>query len=43
VVARFGDVPAIVEWDQNIPTLDELQAQSASACAFARERTEATA
>jgi uncharacterized protein (UPF0276 family) len=31
VVARFGSVPAIVEWDDNVPTLDELQAQSEQA------------
>lgn len=31
VVARFGAVPAIVEWDDNVPSLDELEAQSAQA------------
>jgi len=41
VIARFGDVPAIVEWDQNIPTLDELQAHSAVAREFARARMQA--
>lgn len=31
VVARFGRVPAIIEWDENVPTLDALEEQSAMA------------
>ena len=31
VVRRFGHVPCIVEWDENVPELDVLLAESASA------------
>jgi uncharacterized protein (UPF0276 family) len=38
VLERFGDVPAIVEWDQNLPALDALEAEHARARAFAQAR-----
>lgn len=31
VVERFGDVPAIVEWDQNLPALEVLEAEASRA------------
>lgn len=31
VVALFGRVPTIIEWDENVPSLDELRAEASSA------------
>jgi uncharacterized protein (UPF0276 family) len=37
VVRRFGPVPAIVEWDENVPTLRELEEQARLAETVERE------
>ncbi|HET9551472.1 MAG TPA: DUF692 domain-containing protein [Anaeromyxobacteraceae bacterium] len=37
VVRRFGPVPAIVEWDERIPPLDEVVAESRAAAAVEAE------
>lgn len=37
VVRRFGPVPAIVEWDENVPTLAELELEAAKAAHLERE------
>jgi uncharacterized protein (UPF0276 family) len=34
---RFGDVPALIEWDTNIPALDVLMAEAAKADALRAE------
>jgi uncharacterized protein (UPF0276 family) len=36
-LARFGEVPTLVEWDTDIPPLEVLLAEAASARAIARE------
>ncbi len=37
VVRRFGPVPAIVEWDENVPPLEELRAEVARAAQIETE------
>jgi uncharacterized protein (UPF0276 family) len=34
---RFGRVPALVEWDEHVPPLDEVVAESVKARAVERE------
>jgi uncharacterized protein (UPF0276 family) len=36
-VARFGDVPSLIEWDEGVPELDILLAESRKAQALADE------
>jgi uncharacterized protein len=36
-LARFGDAPALIEWDTAIPPLDVLLAQAARADAVAKK------
>ena len=40
-VARFGEVPTIIEWDENIPEFSELLDQSATAARLMRETLDA--
>lgn len=39
VLDRFGDVAAIVEWDQDLPALEALEAEHARTRAFVQART----
>jgi uncharacterized protein len=42
-VARFGEVPTIIEWDEHIPEFSELLDQSATAARLMREVLDAQA
>jgi uncharacterized protein (UPF0276 family) len=37
VVRRFGPIPTIVEWDDNVPSLDELELEAARAAGVEKE------